>query len=651
MVNNKVLIIDDERIVIESIKKDLKEGSYIIFSAMNGREGLEKYSKEQPALVILDLRMPNMSGIEFLEQIKLKPSDPSAVIVLTGHGDEESIRKCFNLGISSFIRKPYNIDVLRGTVMNSIELKQMQQRLLTEINERKRVEKELRESENKLQSILDNTTAVICMKDTQGRYILINKQYENIFNVSRKEVIGKTGHDIFPRELAEVFEENDRKVLEAGTPLEFEEIVPQSDGIHTYISLKFPLANSDDVFYRICSVSTDITERKRMDDELIKVQKLESVGVLAGGIAHDFNNNLQVILGNIALARLCSNPNEEIFEHLIEMEKAIRQAKGLTQQLLTFSKGGDPVKKTISITKLITDSANLVLSGSNVSCEFYIPDNLWQVEADEGQMGQVINNLIINADQAMPEGGIIKIRAANATISAKDSLPLEEGRYVKITIQDQGTGISKKHLQKIFDPYFTTKQKGNGLGLTTSYSILKKHGGYISAESEMGVGTTFHFYLPTIEKKELTIDHPSKPEEKKSEEIPFAYKNKILLMDDEASIRFSISKNLSRLNYDVETTDNGTDALKLYKSAMESGKSFDVVILDLTIPGGMGGEKVIKKLLEIDPHVRAIVSSGYANDPVMANYRAYGFCNVIAKPYAIKELYEVLQKVIKNIGG
>jgi CheY-like chemotaxis protein len=316
------------------------------------------------------------------------------------------------------------------------------------------------------------------------------------------------------------------------------------------------------------------------------------------------------------------------------------RARDLTQQLLTFSKGGAPIKKTASIDELLKDTTVFTLSGSNVKCKFSIPEDLWSVEIDEGQISQVINNLIINADQAMPEGGTISISAENVIIGAEDVLPLKEGRYLKIKIQDQGIGIPEEYLQKIFDPYFTTKQKGSGLGLTIAYSIIKNHKGYIAVKSKLGVGSKFSIYLPALEKQI--------PKKKEAEIRPITGKGKIMVMDDEEIIRTSLGEILTFLGYEPEFARNGEEALATYKKAIDSGQSFDAVILDLTIRGGMGGKETIKKLIEIDPKVKAIVSSGYSTDPVMADFKNYGFRGVVAKPYDIKELSKELDDVING---
>jgi signal transduction histidine kinase/CheY-like chemotaxis protein len=393
-------------------------------------------------------------------------------------------------------------------------------------------------------------------------------------------------------------------------------------------------------------VAERTAELAKANEELVKMQNLESVGVLAGGIAHDFNNNLQSILSCVALAKMCANPGDEVYEKLTDAERITLQSKGLSQQLLTFSRGGDPIRKTIFISELIKESVNLALSGSNVKCEFNIPNNLWPVEADKGQLNQVISNFIINANQAMPEGGIVKVKTENINVDKNDLLLLKEGKYVRITIEDQGTGISHEHLQKIFDPYFTTKEKGNGLGLATCYSIIKKHDGYIDVESEVGIGTVFHIYLPAslIEPQKKPV--LSKPNGFSPEPDEGNGKGKVLLMDDEGIIRLVITQHLRNLKYEVEAAGNGAEAIELYKKAMESGKSFDAVVMDLTIPGDMGGKEATKRLLEIDPKAKVIVASGYVDDPIMAEFRKYGFKGVLTKPYEIYELDDMLRNVI-----
>jgi len=411
-----------------------------------------------------------------------------------------------------------------------------------------------------------------------------------------------------------------------------------------------PIRDKNSEIIGVVLVIRDITYHQKLEEQLLRAQKLESIGILAGGIAHDFNNILSAILGNISLAKLDLDPKQEIFEILSEAEKASLQAKNLTQQLLTFSKGGAPILQTMSISEIIRESTGFALRGSNARCDFSLPADLWSVDIDQGQISQVIHNLILNAQQSMPTGGLIWVSGENVVIEPEKNnskhdfdpsgLILSSGKYVKIIIKDSGFGIPKENLKMIFDPYFSTKQQGSGLGLAITYSIVKKHDGFITVDSEMGVGSTFTLYLPAS-KKEM-------PPVKENEIRPAEGKGKILIMDDEAIIFKVASRFLSRLGYMVEYAKDGTEAIEMYQSAMKSGSSFAAIIMDLTVPGGMGGKEAIEKIIQLDPQVKAIVSSGYSNDPIMANYADFGFKGVVEKPYKMNDLSNTLSQIIQQ---
>ena len=381
----------------------------------------------------------------------------------------------------------------------------------------------------------------------------------------------------------------------------------------------------------ICNIVNDIREEKKTEEELMKMKKLESVGVLAGGIAHDFNNLLSAILGNIDLSLREVDPASEAYQLLDQAQKASIRAKSLTQQLLTFSKGGAPIKQTVSLEKIIKDSADFVLHGSSVTCAYILPEDLWAVDVDVGQMGQVIQNLVINASQAMPSGGMISITCQNrADQSSK--------KQVIITVADQGCGISKDQLEQVFDPYFSTKETGSGLGLAICHSIIVKHGGTISAESEEGKGTTFTICLPAS----TQIEKPAE----RSVPKPIAEKTTLrcLLMDDEAMTRTIVERMLTRIGHEVVSVNDGEAAIAAYREAFNGDSPFDICIMDLTIRGGMGGEQAVLEILKIDSQATAIVASGYSSDPIMANYSEYGFKASLSKPFMMEELSETVSK-------
>jgi PAS domain S-box-containing protein len=410
-----------------------------------------------------------------------------------------------------------------------------------------------------------------------------------------------------------------------------------SDG-RNYEIFSAPLPSPDGSIDKAIEVVLDITERKRMEDELLRAQKLESMGILAGGIAHDFNNILATIIGNVAMARMQVSPEDKIFDLLCEAETASTRAQTLTKQLLTFAKGGMPLKETASIKDILKESSSFVLRGSKSNCEFSIAEDLCPADFDIGQMRQVINNIVINANQAMPKGGTIRVAAENLIIEDRHGLPVKPGRYIKISIKDQGVGIAENHFLNIFDPYFTTKQEGRGLGLATAHSIIRKHYGHIIMESKLGVGTTFHIYLPASDK--------AVPE--KEEVRLITGQGRILVMDDEASLRKMVGRMLRDLGYDSEFAKDGAEAFQKYKEAQDSEKPYDAVILDLTVPGEMGGKEAIKKLLEIDPGVKAIVFSGYSDDPVLSNFQEYGFKGMIPKPFESQSLSKVLHEMLQG---
>lgn len=364
--------------------------------------------------------------------------------------------------------------------------------------------------------------------------------------------------------------------------------------------------------------------------EILKLQKLESLGSMAGGIAHDFNNLLAAILSYVQLVRFKLKKGLDGSKDLQTVEKITLEAAKLTKQLLTFAKGGLPVKRAAKLGVLLKETTKFTLCGKPVKCNYVLPSDLWTVDIDNGQIGQVIQNVVLNAYQAMPQSGKITISALNEKVFPENEMQLQAGNYVKVEIEDEGVGISEEDLTKIFDPYFTTKEKGNGLGLASSYYIMKNHGGFIGVRSKPGSGSIFYLYLPVSKQQ---------PTPGKKKDLPLTKgKGRILLMDDEPLIRNSLREFLESCGYSVAVTKDGWEAVKLFEKKRKNSTPFDLVILDLTVPGGMGGKEAVQHILALDPNAKVVVFSGYSDDSVLADYRKYGFYDMITKPFRLEEL-------------
>jgi PAS domain S-box-containing protein len=518
---------------------------------------------------------------------------------------------------------------------------------ITDITERRRAEEALESEKERLAVTLRSIGDGVITTDMEGKIVLMNKVAEDLTGWTQQEAVGRRLNEIFrliDPKTGRLLENPAAEVLQTGAPFGLSTILVSRDGTERIISHSAdPIRDKTGHTVGVVLVFRDITQKQKMEEELLRTGKLEAVGLLAGGIAHDFNNILTAILGNLSLVKMSTDPKDPLHRRLADAETASLRARDLAQHLLTFAKGGAPIKKTVSMKRLLEESIRFALRGSNVGVEFFLSDGLWPVEIDEGQITQVFHNLVINAQQAMPEGGMIQVRAENDLVSETENrLPLPPGRYIRISIRDFGIGIPKEHLPKIFDPYFTTKQKGSGLGLSTSYSIIKKHDGYMRVDSELGRGSTFSIYLPASSRE---------IEPEKQPEALLPGKGKILIMDDEKAVREVAGEILGFLGYQIGYAEEGAEAIARYQEASAAGAPFDLIIMDLTIPGKMGGKEAIQKLMEIDPHVKAIVSSGYSNDPIMADYTRYGFKGVIVKPYQIEELSKTVHEVLMDKRG
>lgn len=512
---------------------------------------------------------------------------------------------------------------------------------LRDITERKLMENSLASERELLLVTLRSIVDGVIATDKYGKINLMNKTAESITGWTHKEGFGQSIDKIFyviDDKTSEPYQGMVEKIINNNEIVQLEASVLITKNLkESYIKSTYsPIKTITGENIGIVVVFQDITAKLKTEIELLKTEKMDSLGILAGGIAHDFNNLLAGILANLQLAQIKLERGADIIKYLNETIEITRKASNLTKQLLTFAKGGAPVKQTASISDLIKESVSFSLTGSNIKSIFKIDEDLKMAEFDVGQISQVLNNLIINAKHAMPKGGLIEVSAENTVI--KKGNPYSAGDYVKLTIKDHGVGISRENLSKIFDPFFTTKTNGSGLGLATSYSIIKKHDGYIEVESVEGTGTSFYIYLPASKNSLIQPDSKTK--------VYRTGQGRILLMDDEETIRKVVGEMLTYSGYQVISAKDGGEAIEIYRSHFQNGNPFDAVIMDLTIPGGMGGQEALSHLINIDPAVKAIVSSGYANDPIIAEYRQHGFAGVVTKPYKFDELSEVLAEII-----
>ncbi len=517
-----------------------------------------------------------------------------------------------------------------ATIISSIALRFENVKLLGEV----------RESEAGYRNLFNSINDAIYVVDENGKLLDVNKGAETMYGCGRAAMLGKTpdmlaapGLSVFADVTAAI-----RKALE-GEPQLIEFYGIRSDGTTFPQEVRFVPAT----YGRnrvVIAVARDITERKRIEAELLRTQKIEAIGALAGGIAHDFNNLLQAAFSYLTVAKRKVDQRDKVLLMLEKADKALQMSVNLTTQLLTFSKGGKPVKKSIVLGSVIENATRFALSGSRSACRFDIGSELWPADADEGQLTQVIHNIAINADQAMPGGGIISVTARNRERGDAHTTRVPgSGQWIEIVVRDTGCGIPEEDLQRIFEPYFTTKKTGSGLGLATSYSIVKNHGGMIEVSSRVNKGSSFTVWLPA--------GGPLADSSVRSAQPAAIRKGRILIMDDEEVIRDSVGALLDTLGQEVEYSSDGAAAVHCYRTALSEGSRFDVVLLDATVRGGMGGEEAIRLLKEIDPSVVAVVSSGYSNNALVSNYAEHGFRAFLRKPFSLEDLQTVLGSLMR----
>ena len=625
----KILLIEDHPDSRRNLRLLIEKRGHQVVACASAEEAELEMARASFPFLILDWMLPGKSGVELCQSLRARPhGDEMYILLVTARSDAEDLEQALAAGANDYLTKPLDARGL-GVRLSVAE------RHIQELQERNQARIALQDSAQRMTDILEKTSDGFFSLDTDWNFTYLNAEAEVMLGTPRESLIGQNIWERFPSLIGTVFEENYRKVMSDQVAIEFEALGVQRKSwfeVHSY-----PSGGGVSVFFR------DITERKRAEDERLTTSKLESLGTLAGGIAHDLNNILTVISGNIGLAQLdAPTHSDNLLSYLGRAGQAAQHAARLSSQLLTFSKGGAPLKKIASVADLLQHAAEFSLHGSNLRAALEIEDHLGQAEIDGGQVEQVINALIFNAREAMSNGGCVDISAGNVQIEDKNGMALEPGRYIKVSIADHGPGVPPETVPKIFDPYFTTKTASTGLGLAISYSIVRKHGGFLHLESNSPAGATFTFYLPAASGK--VVSDPLQPNE-----TAFHFSAKrILIMDDESAIRELTSQLLETMGYEVTAVPDGSEAIRIYERAMRKAEDFQVVILDATVRGGLGGVETIERLRNIDPEVNAIICSGYSDEAALSQFLSYGFRSALPKPFTRRELADALQKAAKG---
>jgi PAS domain S-box-containing protein len=621
----KILLVEDHPGSRRNLQRLIARRGHDVTAVGSAEEAEVALAAETFPFLILDWMLPGKSGVDLCRELRARPNgDEMFILLVTAKADTEDLEQALQAGANDYLTKPLDVGLLNVRIS-------VAERQIRELMERNHARAALLESAQAMTNILEKTTDGFFAVDSEWRLTYVNAEAEVMWGRKREELLGGLLWERIPALVGTVFQENYEKAMTERVAIEFEAVDATGKiwyDVHAYRS-----NGGVSVFFR------DISERKKSETERLTTSKLESLGTLAGGIAHDLNNILTVISGNIGLAQIEAPVDSgSLLGFLSKAGQAAQHAAHLSSQLLTFSKGGAPLKKVVPMSDLLERSAEFALYGSNLRGDFDIAVDLWKAEIDAGQIEQVVNALVLNAREAMPQGGTVRVRARNVVFEENMEAPLPAGRYLKVTISDRGTGIGEDLRPKIFDPYFTTKPTGTGLGLAISYSIVKKHGGLLLLESSSSSGSVFAFYLRASE------GSAARSGEASGDRRPFRYNHqRILIMDDEEAIRELTSQLLGTLGYEVTAVPDGLEAVRIYEKALRKGEHFQAVILDATVRGGMGGVATIERLRSMDPKVNAIICSGYSDEAALSEFLAYGFRGALPKPFTRSELSDALQ--------
>ena len=632
----RILVVEDDEDLAIEIRSTLEShGHEVIGFATSAKKALELAQRFEPTLALVDVQLGEaVDGVALAHELRKRPA--TAIVYITGRSDDETIARAKETSPVAYLLKPFDERSLVVTVELAIA--------------RQELEATLHGERERLRVTLESIGDAVIATGTDGRVTLLNPVAAALTGWSEAETLGKPLHTVF--RIIDEFTREPRedpvaRVLKTGTVIALANhtaLIARDGTERSIADSGSPILDARKRIVGAVLVFRDITEQRRSELEMQRAQRLDAVGVLAGGLAHDFNNLLAVVTASVSFATRKLPPQERSVLGLLERAlSACDRATSLTKQLLTFASGGAPVRRATALGDLVRSTVEFVLHGSSCRAVFDIASDLKIVDVDEGQIGQVLTNLVMNAVEAMPRGGIVRVAAANRSLEEGNPFMCAAGSYVEVAVADHGVGIAPEILERIFEPYFSTKQRGSGLGLATAYSIARRHGGALAVDSKPDTGSTFRLFVPAA------APGVSLPEVRRAEPVePAPSGLRVLVMDDEDALRASLTSVLTELGYDVEGAPDGAEAVRLFVRAREAGKPFDGVLLDLTVRGGMGGLETVKQLLEIDPKTRAIATSGYAPDPILGYPERYGFVASLPKPFRLEELMTIMRRTTRR---